>query len=218
MRRIVVFDTGWGGEIVAERLKMATAGEIAKVIAWQDGNFEERGSAAEIRWMVERRLKEGGYLGTKDVIVLAEPGVALAAKDYLARKYPEQSFVGGLMGVQPSEKRKMMVLATPGLKRRAEYQEWRAQAGEIIEPDCDGWAEKIHDGELDEEEVRKAVEGFEGGVVLILSTNFIDVRRTIERAMWRKAKVVDLSKKIVREACVELGLKGVDGELSRRLY
>ena len=214
MRRVIVFDTGWGGELLADRLEEVLPGEVVRVIPWRDGILEEERSASAIRRLTEQRLAGGGFLGTKDIIVLAEPGVALAAKDYLKRKYPEQVFIGGLMGVKP--RRKMMVLATPGLKSREEYQIWKAEAEEVTEPECKGWAEKIYDGELKDEEVTRAVKGFQDGTVMILSTNFIDVRKVIERATWRRAKVVDLSKEIVRETCAELGLRGKDGEVAQK--
>ncbi len=217
MRRVIVFDTGWGGEILAERLEMTLPVEVVKVIPWRDGILEEGRSAGEIRKVVERRLREGGFLGTKDVVVFAEPGVALAVKEYLERKYPNQAFVGGLTKIETKRKERIMLLATPGLRGREEYQKWKMGLGETVEPECSGWAEKIQDGELKDEEVRKTVRGFGKGIIVILSTNFIDVRRTIERATWRQARVVDLSKRIVREVCGELGLKGKDGEIAKKL-
>lgn len=214
MKRVVVFDTGWGGELLAEKLAEALPYEIEKVIPWRDGTLEEGRSAAEIRRLVERRLAEANCLTEECVIVLAEPGVALAAKAYLERKYPQTRFIGGLMGLKPAEK--MLVLATPGLRSREEYQLWRARSQEVVEPDCTGWAEKIYDGELDERTVRAAVEGYREGTVMILSTNFIDVRNVVEKEVGRRVKVVDLSNKIVRKVCSELGLLGVDGERAGR--
>lgn len=90
MRKIVVFDSGWGGEVIRNYVERRLPVEVEKVINWEDGVYGEK-SAGEVRFLVEKALMP--YIGRTGVIILAEQIVGVKAKGYLERKYPMQRFV-----------------------------------------------------------------------------------------------------------------------------
>ncbi len=90
MRRIVVFDGGCGGEIVAkflaEELKVV---EVISIVDWSNAPYEDR-DIAEIVRLTERHVRS--YIGKADLIVLGGYTVALALS-HLETRYPSQKFV-----------------------------------------------------------------------------------------------------------------------------
>lgn len=159
MLKIVVFDTGWGGELVADYLgQELEVVEVVRVIDWGGGAYNDR-TRAEIDCLVEENLRS--YIGQVDLIVLGGYVVSLAA-EYLCERYPEQKFVG--MGVNyhlilrsrryPEQ---IAILASPlldGIMLQEELQV-NLPYSTLIATDCARWEELI-DNDLMTEEVLRA--------------------------------------------------------------
>ncbi len=91
MLKIVVCDSGWGGELVAdflsEELGMV---EVIRVIDWPHAPYHDKDPTVISR-LVEAAL--GCYLGHVDLVVLGGYATSLALDD-LRTKYPTQNFIG----------------------------------------------------------------------------------------------------------------------------
>lgn len=90
MKKIVVYDSGWGGELVADYLaeELKTV-EIIRIIDWPHAPYGEK-SLKEIEQLALNCLKN--YIGKVDAIVLG--GYACScAYEFLQKMFPEQAFV-----------------------------------------------------------------------------------------------------------------------------
>lgn len=158
MLKIVVFDGGWGGKVVAtylaEELKIA---EVECVMDYGARPYELMGSE-EILALAEESLRP--YIGKVDLIVLGGYMSSLAL-DALREKYPHQRFVG--MGIDyrliHKTRRKPQVVTIMGdapLVRLPVWTELRAKLPEanLIAPDCSGWESLIDMGEMSPEIIK----------------------------------------------------------------
>lgn len=159
MLRIVVFDGGWGGELVANFLasELKTV-NVTKVIDWSNAPYEGKG-LSQIYQLTEQCLAP--YIGDVDLIVLGGYVVSAAALDYLRRQYPKQQFIG--MGINYYRITKtrcipenITLLGNVNLLNDSVYEEVRQKmsTSTIICPDCSGWDELIDSGEMSEEILR----------------------------------------------------------------
>lgn len=158
MLKIVVFDGGWGGEVVANFLEEElNVVEVARVIDWQNAPYDEK-SAEEIASYAEANLQE--YFGKVDLIVLGGYAAGLAKK-FLCEKHPEQKFVGpeinyDLVLRARSYPEQVAVLAGKTVYNsivRTEVRE-KLPYSTLILPDCGGWEELINEDVMTKEIVR----------------------------------------------------------------
>lgn len=158
MLKIVVFDGGWGGEIVANYLssELETV-RVTKVIDWQNAPYEGK-DLTQIGQLTEQSLQP--YIGAVDLIVLGGYVVS-AALEYLRRQYPKQCFVG--MGINYYRVKKsrctlshVALLGNENLLGELIYKEVRQKLPNlsIICPDCSGWDSLIDAGEMSEDVLR----------------------------------------------------------------
>ena len=214
---VVVFDCGWGGEIIGDFIAEEIPFRVEKVIDYKNAQYGEK-DFEELRDLVERALLK--YIGKVRVIVLADAVMALELMDYLQRKYPRQKFVGygrGLVKmIRMMGMKKVMVLTTNGVKKQGMFKMMEKMAeARIVEPECRGWGKKIDDGEMMDGEVRRTVEKFRGDAVVIYATGFLDVEENIKKYVKKRTKVVDMKGVLLKDVCEALGLVGKDGRTTR---
>jgi len=207
--KIVVFDSGYGGEFIADFLEEELPMEVERVIDFKNAPYEDK-KEVEIRELVERALQD--YIGRATVIVLAEAGVTLAAQQYLEGKYPNQKFVGyGRNLEEILQKVKDLVVLTTGETRRTERYKMLVKGRELAQPECRNWARLIDDGELTKEMVQEELGEIQAGTMAIYSTNFLDAEPMIREAVGRRVFIIDFRQPLLRDVCTALGLKGKDG-------
>lgn len=152
MLKIVVFDGGWGGELVASflqhELEMVS---VTKVIDWLNVPYETK-TAAEIYILAQKYLAP--FIGKVDLIVLGGYTVSVALEQ-LRSQYPQQKFVG--MGIsynyllklrQPPNQ--IALLCNSSLVETSlctDLQDYLPESTLII-PDSSGWEELINTGEM----------------------------------------------------------------------
>lgn len=91
MLKIVVFDGGWGGELVANFLdREINVVEVVRVIDWAHGSYCDK-TSEEVFELADRCLEE--YIGRCDVIVLGGFWVG-KVRTRLEHKYSQQKFIG----------------------------------------------------------------------------------------------------------------------------
>lgn len=153
MLKIVVFDGGWGGELVANFL-MNELGivEVIRVIDWDSVRYYQA-SAAEIQELAERHLRR--YIGKVDAIVMGGFAVSRCLEG-LKNKYPRQKFVGmGIDFYQMTRTRvrlENVIVMTEGLEdfeRFCREIQVRLPNASLILPDCNGWTSLIDQNLLD---------------------------------------------------------------------
>lgn len=155
MLKIVVFDGGWGGELVADYLaeELRTI-EVERVIDWEHAPYDNK-TVSEIEGLSGDCLRP--YVGKVDLIVLGGYAVSLALES-LERQYPTQKFVG--MGINyyrilksrsyPSQ----IAIFVDSILIESDFcQEIRQKLpySTIIAPDCSGWEDLINIGEMSKE-------------------------------------------------------------------
>lgn len=159
MLKVVVFDSGWGGELVADFLMdELTTVEVVRAIDWTHAPYCGK-SVDEICALADAALQR--HIGEADVIVLGGYAVSLAL-DFLCEKYPWQKFVG--MGINYDKVLRsrtfpgQVVLLMDRLTSESELRQELRNAlpySTLIIPDCTGWEELINENLMTEEILRR---------------------------------------------------------------
>lgn len=156
VRKIVVFDSGWGGELVADYLTQELGVvEVVRVIDWSHQVYNG------VTLNIEAAAKcLAPYAGKVDLIVLAgyTVGMMLWA---LRRLYPEQNFVAPTINYDKMLRarqypEKVAVLMSDTLKKSTMFQELREKLpySTLILPECANWEDLIDSNLMTREVVR----------------------------------------------------------------
>ncbi len=202
MARILVFDSGYGGDVLADRIiEEFSDVQVYRVIDWRHAPYSAR-TAEEIKELAEIAIRE--YIGKVDIIVIGSYEASAAALQYLRYKYPKQMFVGATwpdtreLRVKPrrARKRKMLVLTTGIVRRSREFSKrrrrWTSVAVAIKE--CNDWEELIDEGEMNGKKLRQDLGKFIAtcpDYVMLGSLNFREVKRDIQILFGPDTKVLD---------------------------
>ena len=155
MLKIAVFDTGFGGELFADRLEeeMSVVGVI-RVIDWRHAKRIEQ-HPHEIRKITESALRP--YIGTVDLIIIANYQISTNCLSHLRRKYPDQKFVGFTLRPNRILNRPTIILTTkPTTRSLAYFLVARELKAKTI---ClDRWPSLIDDGELTDRDFENDLE------------------------------------------------------------
>lgn len=159
MLKIVIFDSGWGGELVADFLmRELTTVEVVRVIDWAQAPYCGK-NVEEICELVELNLCR--FVGKVDLIVLGGYAVSLAL-EYMKNKYPKQRFIGMSVNYDMILRSRnfpgQVALLTDRLTSESELrQELRIALpySTLIIPDCTGWEELINENLMTEEILRR---------------------------------------------------------------
>ncbi len=157
MLKVVVFDSGYGGDVVADYLSDELG--IVEVVRVIEANLSlENGSLAQIYHFSKACLRT--YVGKVDLIVLGGYVVSLAL-ELLEREYPQQKFIS--VGVNyyrilnsrafPNQIAIMANKALFETKVRTEICR-ELPYSTIILPDCSGWDQLINDGQMSTDVLR----------------------------------------------------------------
>ena len=159
MLKIVVFASGWGGELVADFLmRELTTVEVVRVIDWVRAPYCGK-SVEEIYELVDLNLQR--FIGNVDLIVLGGYAVSLAL-GYMKEKYPQQKFVGMSINYDmilrsrnfPGQVALLMDRLTSESELRQELR-MALPYSTLIIPDCTGWEELINENLMTEEILRR---------------------------------------------------------------
>lgn len=143
MLRVVVYDGGWGGEVVArfltEELGMV---EVVRVIDWNHAPYENK-TVKEVCQLARQNLAR--YIGRVDLIVLGGYAVT-AALEELRGAFPTQTFVGVNADCRRLLKSRMFPRRVALLMSEVTRDSGVCQAvqcelpsAEMVVPECVGW-------------------------------------------------------------------------------
>jgi glutamate racemase len=162
---IGIFDSGLGGELVAQRLKNYFPD--AKFTVTNDRTHLPYGDRPPDEIYTLTKLAIQPLIGKVDVVVIACNTATAAAIDQLRADFPDQKFVGYEPMVKPAASQtrsgKIVILATPATLASTRFKKLVTEYGENVQvftPDCSSWAKDIETNEVDEinlDEVAQAV-------------------------------------------------------------
>ncbi len=156
MRKIVVFDSGWGGELVADYLmRELSVVEVIRVIDWAHRAY--RGLEPNFEITVDLLRP---YIGNVDLIVLGGYAVGMMLGD-LERTFPAQAFVAPSVNYDKILRTRqypeqVAVLAGAATRSSELLQELREKLpySTLILPECENWEDLIDNNLMTEDVVR----------------------------------------------------------------
>jgi glutamate racemase len=206
--KLGVFDSGIGGEAVAQEL--AVAFPSAHIMSVNDHEHVPYGDrkAEDITRLTDAAIQPL-LTAHCDVIIIACNSATAAAIEILRQRYPTQLFIGLEPMVKPAAAMTrtgtIAVCATPATLGSVRYHRLRdtyTKNVTVIEPDCSSWARLIENNELNEAEVETTVETLleqNADVIVLACTHYHWIRETIAAVTAGRAQVIDPSEAIVRQ-------------------
>jgi glutamate racemase len=203
--KIGVFDSGVGGEAIADELRQRLEGaEIMSVNDHVNVPYGGR-SKDEIIQLTDNAIQPL-LRQDCDCIVIACNSATTNAIAELRARYPTQKFVGLEPMVKPAARITktgvFAVLATPSTLQSVPYAKlkahWAADAT-VLEPDCSTWARLIEDGKANEIPLKETLDPLvaAGADVIVLGcTHYHWVKPAIEALVGNSVTVLEPSQAI----------------------
>ncbi|AWI10363.1 glutamate racemase [Ereboglobus luteus] len=213
--KLGVFDSGIGGEAVADALRKTFPG--AEVLVVNDrANVPYGGKSPETVLCLTDAAIQSLLASKCDVIILACNTATALAIDALREKYPAQKFIG----IEPMVKtaatltrgKIVAVCATSATLASARYKRLVRDYGaglRIIEPDCGEWASLIENNLMNRSHIQKTIEGVceQGADVIVLGcTHYHWIKELITELAAGRARVIEPSEAIGRRVKTLLAL------------
>lgn len=205
--KLGIFDSGIGGQAVAESLREAFPS--ASILVVNDRKNVPYGSksSTEIISLTDTAIQpllQGGC----DIVILACNTATAAAIKTLRERYPHQKFIG----LEPMIKTAatltksgiIAMCATPATLSSERYNKLIKKYGshlEILEPDCSQWAYWIENNMLNRLHIKETIENAcrRGADVIILGcTHYHWIKDFITELADGRAQVIEPSKAIAR--------------------
>ena len=155
MLKIAVCDTGFGGELFADRLEeLLPIIEVIRIIDWRNALKMEQHPRESYK-ITEEALRP--YIGTVDLIIIANYLVSANCLSRFRRKYPRQKFIGFTLHPRRIAKRPVLILTTRATTRNLVYFNisHKMNAKTIC---LDRWPHLIDDGELTDDDFKRDLE------------------------------------------------------------
>ncbi len=204
--KIGVFDSGIGGEAIANSLRVAFA--EAEILVVNDQAHLPYGnrSSKDITNLTNKAIQPLLQAGCQ-IIVIACNSATAACIESLRSKYPTQLFIGLEPMVKPAcaqtKSNVISICATPATlssERYKKLKETYAKNTLIIEPDCSTWASMIERDQIDEMIIKNTIRDIieQGADMIVLAcTHYHWIRETIESVVDSNVTVLDPSEAIV---------------------
>lgn len=218
MLKIAVFDSGYGGDLFADRLEEELPiANVIRVIDWRNAEIFLKNPRAARKQAAEALRP---YIKRVDLIIFANYLLTATSLKYFKRKYREQKFCGlKLPRPNNSLKRPAVALTTKALAKTINYHNYLFRLGRKVDTLClDDWPALIDDGELNESDIRGKFEEFfckhnyKPGDVIIACSQFSDIIPELKNAISKNIKIHDGVDETIRDACKILKIKGGTGK------
>ncbi|MBR2841331.1 hypothetical protein IKE80_00900 [Candidatus Saccharibacteria bacterium] len=214
MLKVIIFDSGYGGEFFADRLEEALPIlEVIRVIDWRH---------AELYLTNPRIARESAiealhpYIGKVDLIIFANHLLSLTSLKYFRRKYPNQHFLG-LKLKKPDTfiKRDTLILTTKAVAKTIGYRGFifhLKRKARTMTPD--GWLTKIDDGELTQSEISETITSFirrkhiNPQEIILGCSQFDDIIHDLKKLFGRRIRIYSSFDDTIRETSKLLRIRG----------
>jgi glutamate racemase len=219
MLKVVIFDSGYGGELFADLLEeVIPVVEVIRVIDWRNAD-EILSSAKAARKTAEIALKP--YIGKVDLIVFANYLLSATSLKYFNHKYKNQKFIG-LSFKKPDTfiKKDLVILTTKAVARTLAYRKFVFQLNRKVKTVAlDAWPAMIDDGELSDQEIHMTIDKSiaDGHIkpeeMILACSQFNDIKSEIKKGFDRKFRIYDGFNDAIREICKILKIRGTLSKL-----
>lgn len=216
MLKIVVFDSGYGGENFADQLEQELPiAEIIRVIDWRHAS-EIQSGVREARKCAELALAP--YLGRVDLIIFANYLLTVSSINYFKRKYQSQKFVG-LELEQPCSfvDRETIFLSTKAMTKALGCRVFihkLKQNYHVKVLTLDTWPAKIDDGELQFSEIKETLlrevvnDGMRPTKIIIGCSQFNDIIPELKKVLGRSVEICNGVREAISKTYQALRLRG----------
>ena len=214
MLKIVVFDSGYGGELFADFLQeKLPIVQVIRVIDWRNAD-KILTKPRDARKVTE--LAIGPYIGKVDLIIFVNHLLTITSLKYFKRKYNNQKFLG-LDLKRPSDfaERDTLILTTKAVMHTINYYNFlfrlKCRAKTIA---LDSWPAKIDDGELTIEEIKEVLKSFSSKEkiypknIILACSQFSDIKSELRSCFGYNIKIYDSFDDSYRKACRALRIRG----------
>ena len=214
MLKILIFDSGYGGEFFADRLEEELPiVDIIRVIDWRNASSYNTSPKAARAYA---NLALRPYIGRVDLIVFANHLLSCTSLKYFQRKYPNQSFIGfKLKEPDTFIDRDTVIITTKALARTMEYRKFVFHLKRRIRTMIvDSWPAKIDDGELMLQEVDEAFhelvlnKNFHPQEVILGCSQFEDIKTMLRQILGKNLKIYSSFDDSIRAICKTLHIRG----------
>lgn len=218
MLKIVVFDSGYGGELFADQLEEAfPVLEIIRVIDWRNAD-EFLKNKRSARHEAIDALRP--YIGRVDLVVLANYYLSATSLKYFKHKFKNQKFLG-LELPKPDTfiKRPTVIFATKALAKTISYHNYLFRLKRKTATIClDHWLPLIDDGELTERMIKREFEHFchkehyRPAEIVLACSHFNDIIPTLREKVDKNFKIHDDFKNTISKIGKTLKIRGGTGD------
>lgn len=213
MLKVVVYDSGYGGELFADRLEAELpVVNVIRVIDWRNAD-KIQNDPRSARKIARADLRP--YIGRVDLIILANHLLTLTSLKYFRRKYKSQRFLGlNLKKPTSPPKESTIILTTKPVTRTINYYNFILHLGRKVKTlTLDTWPAKIDDGELTSEEITNALGDLvdrknRSQEIFLACSQFFDLKPELIKLFGRNLKIHDGFNDLFRETCRALRIRG----------
>ena len=218
MLKVVVFDSGYGGELFADYLQeKLPIIQIIRVIDWRNAN-RIINKPKDARKIAETAIRP--YIGRVDLVIFANHLITITSLKYFKRKYQNQRFLG-LDLKRPSNfvKRDTLVLTTKAVAHTVNYHNFLFQLKCRVKTiTLDAWPIKIDNGELSDNEIKNVLKLFSAKEkiypkdIILACSQFSDLKPELRACFGGNLKIYDSFDDAYRKTCKILKLRGGAGK------
>jgi glutamate racemase len=217
MLKIVIYDSGYGGELFADQLEAELpVVEVIRMIDWRNSEKVLRGPKSARQTALEALRP---YIGRVDLIILANHLLAATSLKYFVRKYKNQQFIGlKLPEVNTFLARPTAILTTKALAKTLSYKNYLFKLGRKTDTFClDQWLPLIDDGELTNRMIHRELDKFylknkcKPAEVILACSHFNDIIPNLREVIGKNIKVYDSFYDTIRDVCRILKIRGGTG-------
>lgn len=215
MLKVVVFDSGMGGECFAEKLQSyLPVLQIIKVIDWRHAAQYLRGGR-EARRCATRALRP--YIGQVDLIIFANYYLTITNLKHFQRKFKTQLFTGLSLKLPDTFRpRPTIVMTTNAVAKTINYRNYAFRIRRPITTLClDDWVDKIDEGEMNQDIVKMALDNYAKANnkhhpddIVIACAHFNDIVDSVRYACGKNVKIYDGFDDCYRNICHLLKIRG----------
>ncbi|MBR2855373.1 hypothetical protein IKE99_00290 [Candidatus Saccharibacteria bacterium] len=220
MLKIVIFDSGYGGEFLADRFEEEIyVVDIIRVIDWRHADIYLNKPKTSRKYALEALRP---YIGKVDLIIIANQLLSATSLKYFSRTFPEQRFIGlELKTPDTFIDRGTIILTTKALTKTMEYHGFIFRLKRRVETiTVDSWLEKIDNGDLSPTEINQTLTRFcfehriSPQEVILGCSQLEDIRSELKKIFGRNLKIYSSFDDTIRKACKILRIRGGIGRKS----
>lgn len=214
MMKIVVFDSGFGGELFADKLEEELPiVEVIRVIDWRNAK-KLQNNPLKSRAIIKKALKP--YINKVDLIIFANHFLSITNLNYFKRKYRKQKFLGmSLKKPDSFIKRDVLILTTTAVVHTLSFCKFiiclKRKSATLS---LNSWPDKIDDGELKNAEIEEVINRFlekrnlKPKEIILGCAQFNDIKVELRQIFGSNIRIYDSFDETLYKAIKMLRIRG----------